>query len=67
VGVRAGEVHRLVAVVPPGAVGRLVVGAQDVEYDPAAVTYVQRRRLDRDAVTDPEHASRTPFRGLGCG
>jgi hypothetical protein len=40
VGVGAGEVHRLVAVVPPNAIGRLVVGAQNLEHDPTAAPYI---------------------------
>jgi hypothetical protein len=47
VGIGAGVVHRFVAVVPPDAVGRLVVGAQDFKHDPAAARYIQRRGLDR--------------------
>ena len=61
VGVRAREVHRFVAIVPSDAVARLVVGAQDFEHDTAAATYVQRRRLDRDAVTNPS-THQAPFR-----
>ena len=49
-GVRAGEVHRLVAIVPPHAVGRLLVGPQHFEHDTAAAAQVQRCGLDRDAI-----------------
>jgi hypothetical protein len=65
VGVWAREVHRLVAVVPVDAIGRLIVGAQDFEHDAAAAPYVQRRGLDYDLVTNPSMHS-APLCRLGC-